>query len=204
MQLISPTARNYAKALLEIESKDRLVLEEQIAGVIEVLEKNQDIRVFYESPRIPMDAKKKIMVKALEGFHPTLLKFIQLLVDRRRETLLAEIAAGVGDENDKLHGRVRAVVLYGHDLGIGKDDQDHEIVKQIKDSVLENRETFGLPEGDLQIIVTNVVKPELKGGVVIRIGDHQYDASVSTYIHKWRERVKKQHLNIASSILSQS
>ncbi|MCB1147628.1 MAG: ATP synthase F1 subunit delta [Leptospiraceae bacterium] len=195
MKLIAATARNYARALFEISGEQSENLETELEAVVGLMKENPELQVFFESPRVPSDLKKKKLVKAMGSLSSHTVNLLQLLIDRRRESLLGNIFDAISEENDSQKGRVRAVITYGHDFGIAKDDQNHEIVLAIKESILKNRAAFSLPDGNIDVIVSNKVNPELKGGVVIRIGDNQYDASIATYIKKWRERIKVHNLD---------
>lgn len=200
MGLISSTARSYAKALMDIKPDARLKIEEELGDVLALLQENRDLKLFYNSPLVPMEVKKKAIADSCKSCTEAIRNLLQLLVDRRREAFLEEIFDAVVEENDQALGRVQAMVIYGHDMKIAKDDQDHEIVKQIKKAILDHREIFGLPQGALDIIVSNMVSEKLKGGIMIRIGDYQYDASVLTYIQKWKDRVENQTLNLESTL----
>jgi hypothetical protein len=73
------------------------------------------VREFLSSPRIPAAERKEALRGALEGRVPDLfLRFVMLVVDKRRQRLLAEIAHEYRALVDEQAGRVRVQVAISH------------------------------------------------------------------------------------------
>src|SRR5919206_521711 len=88
-------ARNYAEALLELAQRagDLRGWGEMIDGIANAMDTDRRLRVFLESPRVSSQRKNEIIEKAYAGALPrTLVRFLQALVNHRRQMLLPTIA----------------------------------------------------------------------------------------------------------------
>ncbi|HKP76724.1 MAG TPA: ATP synthase F1 subunit delta [Longimicrobiaceae bacterium] len=172
-------ARNYADTLLELARRhggqDTVeafgAAMERLAEVVA----EPRVREFLASPRIPAPQRKEALRGALEGRVPDLfLRFVMLVVDKRRQSLLGEIAGEYRALVDEQMGRVRVQVTLSH-------EPDDALQKEIG-RALANR--LGQ-----QVIATFTVDPSLLGGMVVRYGDEILDGSVRTAAENLRRRM---------------
>ena len=109
-------ARNYAETLLELARRsggDSAIDEfgESLTSVSELLVGDPRLREFLETPRIDTETRKRTVRRAFEGRVPEpFLRFLLVVVDKRRQTLLDEIAHEYTGLVDELRGRARAHV----------------------------------------------------------------------------------------------
>jgi F-type H+-transporting ATPase subunit delta len=170
-------SRNYAETLLALAERnggDAAVQQfgvamEDVAGLL-----NQDPRVrqFMETPRVTLDQRKTALTAALRGRVPELvLRFILVVVEKRRGALLGEIGQQYQTLVDQRMGRVRVAVTLSH----------------APDAALEEEIRRGL-EARMGTVVspTFSVDPELLGGMVARVGDDVLDGSVRTRASRLR------------------
>lgn len=153
-------ARNYAEALFAAGEKYGDLLD-AVAGAIGADER---IRVTLESPRVSKAAKGQILARALEGEAPAeFVRFLQAVVRRGRQGLLAEIAQEYQVLLDHKLNRVHAGVTL-------VDDADARTQKQVVERLTKSlgREVRAYFRAD----------PRILGGVVVRVGDRIYDGSV--------------------------
>lgn len=172
-------ARNYADTLLELAHRHggEKTVEEFGAAMERLAEVVADPRVreFLASPRIPAAERKEALRGALEGRVPDLfLRFVMLVVDKRRQKLLGDIAGEYRGLVDEQMGRVRVQVTVSHE----------------PDDALR-REVARALAGRLgrEVIPTFTVDPALLGGMVIRYGDEILDGSVRTAAENLRRRM---------------
>lgn len=162
-------ARNYAEALLALARKHggEPAVDEYgraIDGVATLLANEPRVRRFLESPLVEPDAKKQALQATFDGRVPALfLRFLLVVVDKRRQALLGEIAEQYQALVDEQRGIVRAQVLLAF----------------APDAELEREITGALERRVGRAVVPRFeVDPTLIGGVLIRIGDRVFDGSL--------------------------
>lgn len=162
----STIARNYAEVLVtlaqragDLDGWGRLI--DDLGTLVQ-----DDLRVrrFLESPRVTLTAKKEILVKAFQGRMPQpMVRFLEALVQNRRQLLLPHIASEYATLVDASLGRVRAEVTLAREPQAGE-------VEAIAASLSK---TLG------RTAVAHVrINPEIIGGVIVRVGDYVKDGSV--------------------------
>jgi len=175
----STIARNYAEALLlaaeahdtsEIERYGRFM--EALAGAVQADER---ISVALESPRVSKAVKAALLERALGDLAPReFVRFLQAVVRRGRQGLLAEIAQQYDGLVDVKLNRVHAGVtlLEEPDARLQK-----ELIERLTRAIgKEVRAHFRADRGIL-------------GGVVVRVGDRIYDGSVRRKLAALRRRL---------------
>ena len=153
-------ARNYAQALFAAGDKYGAVLD-AVAGAIQADER---IATALESPRVSKTAKSQILERALKGEAPReFVRFLQAVVRRGRQGLLAEIAQEYLGLLDQKLNRVHAGVTLA-------SETDARTQKQVVERLAKalGREVRAYFRSD----------PRILGGVVVRVGDRIYDGSV--------------------------
>ena len=152
-------ARNYAEALFAAGDRFNEILD-AVAGAVEADER---IKTVLESPRVSKAAKGKILERALKGEAPVeFVRFLQAVVRRGRQGLLAEIAQEYQVLLDEKLNRVHAGVTLVR-LEAGHPDLAAERLTKAL-----GREVRAYFRSD----------PRILGGVVVRVGDRIFDGSV--------------------------
>jgi len=180
--MISGTiAKKYAKALLEMGLQDGNyeVLEQDLEKMAGLLRENKDLRVVLQSAAFPKPTRKAIAGKISErlGHATTTIKFIELLIQRKRIDLLFEITKAYRDLGDEVAGRTRTTVVIPLEL---PSDLVQEIKKQMES--LTGKEVILSLEKD----------PSLIGGFLTKIGNVVYDGSLKAQIAKLRDDLYKE------------
>jgi F-type H+-transporting ATPase subunit delta len=162
-------ARNYAETLLTLAQRrgGEDVVDEYGAAIDEVAELLRDeplVRQFLETPRVDLDAKKRALEASFRGRVPDVfLRFLLVVVEKRRQGILQEIATQFHALVDESRGRVRAEIVLAREAD---DRLQREIV-----SSLEKR--LGKT-----VVPTWRVDGSLIGGIVIRTGGLILDGSI--------------------------
>lgn len=172
-------ARNYADTLLELARRNggQKTVEEFGAAMEQLAQTVADPRVreFLTTPRIAPEQRKEALRGALTGRVPELfLRFVMVVVDKRRQALLADIAREYGARVDELTGRVRVHVSISH-------EPDAKLQQQITDALARRLGKTVIP--------TFRVEPDLLGGMVVRMGEEILDGSVRSYANGMRRRL---------------
>ncbi|MEX2571766.1 MAG: ATP synthase F1 subunit delta [Gemmatimonadota bacterium] len=183
-------ARNYAEILYTLATRhggDTTVDQygDAINDVAALLEREPRVREFLETPRVDVDAKKRVIESAFGGRVPDLfLRFLLIVVEKRRQAALRKIAEQYHDIVDEARNRVRAEIRLAREADV---DLREDIVSSI--------------EGRLgkTVLPSFEVDPSLIGGVVIRAGGQILDGSVRRRAAGLRQRLLKARLPAATT-----
>ena len=162
----STIARNYAEALVTLAQRagDLDGWGRLIDDVASLVTKDVKVRRFLESPRVPVTSKKQILRTAFQDRMPrTMVRFLEALLQNRRQLLIPEIAIEYATLVDATLGRVRA------DVTLARQPQPGE-VEAIAASLSRTLGRTAIPHVR--------VNPEIIGGVIVRVGDYVKDGSV--------------------------
>ncbi len=167
----------YAKALFQAAEEAKVL--PQIMQDMELIMKVYalaDFRAILDSPVVKTSDKKKVTLK-LFGEHVSELSmnFINLMLTNKREAYLPHIARNFRTMFKTHQGILSAEIVVS---------QHPEKVQMEKFRSLLKK-TF-----NAEIELTETVRPDILGGFILRVGDEQYDASVSSGLTK----IKKQLL----------
>jgi F-type H+-transporting ATPase subunit delta len=170
-------ARNYADALLTLARKagDTTGWGTMIADVADAMERDEALRRFLESPRVDAAQKNAILGRAFQDRMPRLfVRYLQALVNNRRQMLIPQIAIAYRDLLDEAEGRVHARVT----LATEPTEAETEAIAQ----------QLGRSLGKT-VVPHVVVNPAILGGVVVRVGDRVMDGSVRRRLATLRNRL---------------
>ncbi|MCS7238013.1 MAG: ATP synthase F1 subunit delta [Thermoguttaceae bacterium] len=173
-----PVARAYAKALFGAAQNAGLVdkvLEQFDSLLQEVFKEFPQFELLLASAFIPFAEKEAVLDRVLgPQAVPIFLNFLKVVVRRARVPLLREIYREFRLLVDEAAGRVAAEVTTAFPL----DAQEQALVVQAV------REMVGK-----EPILTYRVDPQLIGGIVVRIGDKVYDASVAGQLRSLAQQI---------------
>ena len=176
-----PIAKRYAKAFLEVGLKDGNyeTLGQDLNKMADLLKESKELRVALWSPAFPKPIRKAIGRKIGErlGLATTTLKFIELLIQKKRIDLFFEITKVYRNLGDEVAGRTRTTLVIPLEL---RSDLVQEIKKEIES--LTGKE----------IILSLEKDPSLIGGFLTKIGNVVYDGSLKAQMAKLQEDLYKE------------
>jgi len=171
-------ARRYAQALFELA--DQMKVLDQIVAELrdfnDLLARNQEMRYVLNHPNISLTAKKDILKKVCPTYSDITLHFIYLLIDRRRQNLLALISK----EFSRMADRARQIVEVKITSAVVLEPQQEEQI-----SLMLREKTSST------IRLVTAVDETLIGGAKLQIGDRVIDGTVRAALKKIREELKK-------------
>lgn len=171
-------AKRYAVALFEVAEERGAVdaIETQLRLVVQTLGENEDLRKVLYHPQIAADDKKKLVAAIFEKqVGQEVLNLLKLLVDRKRESLIGELLEAYIKLADAKRGILDVTVTTAAPLNSEEqDDLSGKIGLAIKKK--------------LRIHVN--VKKELIGGILLRVGDKLYDATIAGKLAGFRQEIK--------------
>jgi F-type H+-transporting ATPase subunit delta len=174
-------ARNYAETLLELARRagDLSAWGQAVDEVADAMQTNRTLRLFLESPRVSAAQKNRILGRAFEGqqLPRVFVRYLQALVNHRRQMLLPQIAREFHDLVDQVEGRLHANVTVAAEPG----DKERSVISQ------QLSRAYGK-----DVVPHFVVNPAILGGVVVRVGDTVLDGSVRRRLATLRARMLSQ------------
>ena len=179
-------ARRWAVALLALASEDNAVdqVGDDLERFLDLVEANGGAAgAALGSPVFTVDERRRVLDALIPslGLHPHAANLLRLVNDKRRVPLVRDIVASYRDLADARAGRARVTVETAEPL---TPDLERE-VRAALESVTRK-----------QVVLRSVVRPELIGGLVARVGDTVYDSSVRTHLARIRQAL------LTSQILS--
>lgn len=170
-------ARNYAEALIALARKagDLEGYGHAINGLAEAVANDQRLTNFLATPSVSAAEKNRVIELAFGKTLPrTLVRFVQKLVDNRRQLLLGDVATEYSNLLDEQEGRVHARVT------VARATNDAEV----KAIAAQLSARLG------KIVVPHIsVNPAILGGVIVKVGDTVMDGSVRKRIATLRTRL---------------
>lgn len=166
-------AIRYAKALMQLaeEKKSLDLVVADVEMIHDLINKSDDLRMLLASPLINSDKKQSILNSLFSGkVNELTLSFIQLVVEQNREASLGLMAQEfISIFNEK--NNIATVSL----------TTAKELDKNSKDLILS---TIKAKYNYSKIQLEETVDTDLIGGLIMRIGDRQLDASIRGQLRK--------------------
>ena len=165
--LETKVAKRYAKSLLDLakERGEMEAINNDMKLLAEVCEESHDLRVLLGSPIINGDKKLAVLKKVFSGKISELtMSFFRIITHKGREGQLEGIAKEYIRALKEYKGIQTAIVT----SAIGLDDKlRSDVYRIIKESL----------KSEIELI--EKVDKNIIGGFILRVGDKQYDASIS-------------------------
>ena len=161
----------YAKALLDSAKKEGVteIISKDFESIKMTFLMSKELRHFAASPVVQLWRKRKILNEIFleENINKLTLEFLILLIDKRRGDLILSIIDEFEKQYNILNKRLPIIVEASVEL-------DDKIKNQIIKKVAEKAKMTILPEYRLN--------KELKGGILVRIDDWVFDASIKNQL----------------------
>lgn len=168
----------YAKAFLgatEAAGATDAALTELDSLIIDVLDKLPRLDAILNSALVSADEKIALVDKSIgPRASPLLRNFLKVLAKHGRLESLRAIRREARKIFDKMRGRLRVYVSTAADL-------DGDLTRRLTDML---RGMLGAEP----VLEVNT-RPELIGGMVLRVGDTVYDGSIATRLERIREHM---------------
>lgn len=170
------TAQRYAQALYEVvPPEERQDVQQEFQQVMEILEEDS-IKVFFFHPKTPLDQKRKLI--STMQLHPSLHRFLMLVLEKSREHNLAGMAAA-------FRARIYA------DAGI-RTATVSSAVPLDETTVEDIRQRLTKLTGAQTIEVEIIINEDLWGGLVIEMDGKVIDGSLATQLERFRQSLSSQ------------
>lgn len=159
-------ARRYAIAIFSLAKEANAIapVRHDLHTVVETLAFDETIRKFYRSPVVDRKEKAGIIGTAFDKLHEIALHSVLLLIRKRRENMLEEIVAQYDVLEQQSRGAAPLRIETARELS--KTDLDALVAR-----LTARYETA--------FDVTQIVDPQLIGGVRLTMGDKRIDGSIA-------------------------
>jgi F-type H+-transporting ATPase subunit delta len=169
--LTSKVAKRYAQGLLDFtnESGQTATVFSEMKDVVKIMGESQDLNKFFLTPYI--DSKKKVEVagEIFKGLSQSSQNLITLVIKHGRENQLKNIAQEFINKVEDINGVQRITLTTATQLS-----------KENLDQILRST---NLVNTNSNFEINVIVKPEILGGYILRVGDQQVDASVKSKLN---------------------
>ena len=173
----STVARNYADTLLTLATKSGEAASwgATLRHVANAISEDLTLQRFLESPRIPASHKSGMLVRALgDRVPPLFVRFLEALVQNRRQSLIPAIA----DEYDTLLDSSTGIVHARVTVALDASDNERALIASQLTKALGRT-----------VVPHLQVDPSILGGIVVRIGDTVMDGSVRRKLGLLRRKI---------------
>ena len=160
-------SRPYAEALMSIAQSNNVAdkLDSDVRSLLNLIKESEPLQNFFANPFISGEDKKGVISKILsDDTNPIFRNFLMLLVDRRRITLVEDIAQEYLAKLRELNQTVLAEVISAVPL---TDEQQQTIKEKVK-SMTDARE----------VELDSTIDSDIIGGVIIKVGSQVVDSSL--------------------------
>jgi len=168
----------YARSLFEVarEQGDLDSVREQVGQFAAALDENRDLQVFFFSPYFSTQEKKDGLKAMLEDAAPTLMNFLELLLEQHRMPAIFRIKRQLDrlweEENRLLPVQITSATPL-----------DEATIAQIGARIGE--------QTGRRVDLTSRVAPDILGGLVVQVGNSILDASIANRLEQLRKQVAR-------------
>jgi len=175
------SALRYARAILDL-AKDRKIADEVFHDMIlidQTISENPDLQHLIASPVAKSGIKSTVLTKIFGTKTNALtMDLVQLMIRNNRINLLQLVAKEYQIIYDFLLGNEVARVTTAVPL-----------TKELEAKILEKIKTITKNT----VSVENIIDPAIIGGFILRIGDKQYDSSVTGMLNSVLDEFEENH-----------
>ncbi len=168
----------YARSLFEVarDEGDLDTVREQLGQFAAAVEEDRDLQVFFFSPYFSTEEKKDGLKALLEDAEPTLMNFLELLLEQHRMPAIFRIKRQLDrlweDENRLLPVQITSATPL-----------DEATITQIGARIGE--------QTGRRVDLTSRVQPDILGGLVVQVGNSILDASIANRLEQLRKQVAR-------------
>lgn len=174
-------ALRYAKAILNLakDTQSESAVYDDMILVGKTLSENETLELMLQSPTLKLSEVVGVLNAVFKDKVDNItLGLFHLLQDNKRISLLASIAK-------------QYAIIYDFDkhIQVAKVTTAVAITQEIEDKILDKVKAITGEKAHIE----NEVNPDILGGFILRVGDIQYDASISNYLNELRKEFDNSH-----------
>ncbi len=166
-------AIRYAKAVLSLANDKSLAeaVNNDMKLIVTTIAKNQNLNNTLQSPVVRSSVKKSILLSVFKNINTITKNLIDTLITNKRLNILSDVASKYNQLYNELKGSQTATVTTAV-----------EITEDLKAIVLAKVIELTGKKVELK----NIVDQNILGGFILRVGDIQYNASITNQLNTLR------------------
>ena len=168
-------ALRYAKAILNLakDSKEESKVNDDMLLIASTITGNSDLEIMLKSPVIKAEDKKNVLKALFDKKVSNISSGLFLLLEENKRLEILEAVAK------------QYTIIFDHlkSIDIAKVTTAVPLTKDIEKQVMKKIVEITGNKASLE----NIINPDILGGFILRVGDVQYDASISNYLNELRK-----------------
>ena len=166
----SRAALRYAKATLNLAIEQKITdsVDEDMRYIVQTISDSDELKEMLQSPILEGSSKNEVLKAIFKNVNDLTRELFSLLVSKKRIALLNEVSKKYITLNDNLKGENVALVTTAVPL---TPSLEKKILSQVE-KITSNKVTL-----------ENTIDTSIIGGFILRIGDLQYNASISNKLN---------------------
>ena len=172
----SKAGARYAKSLIDLSTEQNSLeeIKNDMVFFEKVVDDNSELQAILKNPIVPIDKKQGILEGVFGGHvHLITASFFKLVVKKGRSSILFDTATQFIQQYNVIKGILTAEVTAATEL---TEANRAEIVALVKKEI-----------GAKEVIIREKVNADLIGGFILKVGDRQFDASISSGLNKLKK-----------------
>ncbi|WP_299666941.1 ATP synthase F1 subunit delta [uncultured Polaribacter sp.] len=174
-------ALRYAKAILNLatDSNSETAVNDDMSFIAATIAENAELEVMLRSPIVKASDKMNVLNALFDGkVNNITLGLFHLLQDNKRIAMLESISK-------------KYAIVFDHlkSTQVAKVTTAVPLTKEVEAQVLNKIIALTGEKANLE----NVINPAILGGFILRVGDVQYDASISNYLNELKKEFDNSH-----------
>jgi F-type H+-transporting ATPase subunit delta len=167
----SRAAIRYAKAVLSLatDKKSAEAVNSDMKSITSSIAQSDDLSQMLQSPVVRSLDKKAVLTSVFKDANIATTNLIDTLISNKRLALLNDVAASYTQLFDKMRGSQVANITTAIPL---TNDLKIKVLAKVKELTGKEAE------------VENIIDESILGGFILRVGDIQYNASISNKLAK--------------------
>lgn len=165
-------ASRYAKSLIDLanEQGNLDAVKSDIEQVSAVIKSSTELQAVLNNPIIKTDKKQNILASLFNGkVRPEVIGFFDIMIRKGRGELVYATTLEFVREYNEIRNIVKAEVTSAVALSEAN-------LEAVKSTIAE--------QINAQVVLANKVDPTLIGGMIVKVGDRQVDASLAGKLNK--------------------
>jgi F-type H+-transporting ATPase subunit delta len=155
-------AIRYAKAILEIATSKGVAqtVNDDMQTIATTINSNTELSTFIQNPTIKVEVKNNALLEVFADINAVTKSLFRLLFENKRFEILGDVASEFDEMNGVQVANVTTAIAMDAALEL---------------KILAKIATFS----DKKITIINTIDESIIGGFILRIGDKQYNGSLS-------------------------
>lgn len=167
-------AIRYAKAVLSLASDENTTegVNSEMKLIATTISENKELSAVLKSPVVSPAVKKSVLLEVFKDSSKSVRSLIDTLISNNRIDILSDVAQKYNQLLDASKGIELATVTTAVAL---TDDLKKQVLAKAKE----------LTGKDIE--VENIIDESIIGGFILRVGDIQYNASITNQLNKLKK-----------------